>query len=108
MLLNLVLFQVSEFQFDAQRKTFHTQGYAEDPTAYAQTVGTRFVGEVEKAAENEGRTVFEDDKEKPKKRKREHFGDPSDPEGYKGLFNYFRYIFVYSILLENCYLIASR
>lgn len=75
---------VSEFQFDAQRKTFHTQGYAEDPTAYAQTVGTRFVGEVEKAAENEGRTVFEDDKEKPKKRKREHFGDPSDPEGYKG------------------------
>ena len=82
----LTSFQVSDFQFDAQRKTFHSQGYAEDPTAYASTVGTTYVGEVDKAAKNEGRTVFEESKEKVKKRKREHFGDPSDPEGYKGFF----------------------
>ena len=30
--------------------------------------------------------MFEESKEKVKKRKREHFGDPSDPEGYKGFF----------------------
>lgn len=42
------------------------------------------MGEVEKAVEADGRTVFEDPKTKVKKRKREHFGDPSDPEGYKG------------------------
>ena len=83
----MLLLQVSDFQFDAQRKTFHTEGYAEDPTAYATTVGTTYVGSVEKAEENEGRTVFEDKKEKVKKRKREHFGDPSDPEGYKGLLS---------------------
>lgn len=80
----MIILQVSDFQFDAQRKTFHSQGYAEDPTAYMQTTGTKYVGEVEKAEENDGRTVFEDDREKKKKRKREHFGDPSDPEGYKG------------------------
>ena len=79
-------FQVSDFQFDAQRKTFHTEGYAEDPTAYSSTVGTKYVGRVEKAIEEEGRTVFEDNKSVVKKRKKEHIGDPSDPEGYKGSF----------------------
>ena len=106
MLFNLVLLQVSDFQFDAQRKTFHTQGYAEDPTAYAETVGTVYVGEKEKAAENDGRTVFEENKEKLKKRKREHMGDPSDPEGYKGLFFnlfYVTYSYASNQLLDRGY-----
>eukprot|EP00116_Pleurobrachia_bachei_P001519 sb/3461781/ len=75
---------VSDFSFDAQRKTFQVRGYAEDPTAYAESAGKRFVGEVGKAEEMEGRTVFEKEKQKAKKRKKELVGDPSDPDGYKG------------------------
>lgn len=77
--------QVSDFLFDAQRKTFHTKGYAEDPTAYADKAEKSYVGAVEKAVESDCRTVFEEEAgEKKKKRKREHFGDPSDPDNYKG------------------------
>lgn len=83
--LTYVSLQVSDFLFDAQRKTFHTKGYAEDPTAYADKAEKSYVGAVEKAVESDCRTVFEEEAgEKKKKRKREHFGDPSDPDNYKG------------------------
>ena len=47
---------------------------------------TRFVGDVEKAKENKGVTVFEASKPRPgDKRKREDRGDPGLIEGYKGM-----------------------
>ena len=51
--------QVSDFTFDAQRKTFHTEGYAEDPTAYSSTPATKYVGLIEKAEQKVTLILFE-------------------------------------------------
>ena len=49
----------------------------------------RFVGDVEKAKENKGLTVFEASKPRAgDKRKREDRGDPGLIEGYKGMLMY--------------------
>ena len=52
---------------------------------YVDVKFIRLVGEVEKAKEMEGITVFETKNiQTGKKRKREEKGDPSDIDGYKG------------------------
>lgn len=78
---------MSDFTFETQRRTFTSYGYALDPsvTGGASTSGDRFVGDVEKAEEKKGLTIFEATEARPgDKRKREKPGDPGDIEGYKG------------------------
>ncbi|XP_022803224.1 pre-mRNA-processing factor 17-like [Stylophora pistillata] len=78
---------MSDFTFETQRRTFTSYGYALDPsvTGGASTSGERFVGDVGKAEEKKGLTIFEAAEARPgDKRKREKPGDPGDIEGYKG------------------------
>lgn len=100
---------MSEFQFEAQRKTFTSfgklvkssilaaasycwlcaVGYALDPTVGLSTnEGNSYVGDVESAESKAGRTVFENpnkpDPSKAVKRKLEKNDDSADVEGYKG------------------------
>ncbi|KAH9518468.1 pre-mRNA-processing factor 17 [Bulinus truncatus] len=75
----------SDFQFDNQRKTFTSYGFALDPSVDGEVQA--FIGNKVAADENEGKTVFESNSivEKPKKkRKREKNTDPADIEGYLG------------------------
>ncbi|KAK6987368.1 pre-mRNA-processing factor 17 [Biomphalaria glabrata] len=77
----------SDFQFDNQRKTFTSYGFALDPSVDSGNVIETFVGSESSVLENHGKTVFETnasiEKDK-KKRKREKNKDPSDIEGYLG------------------------
>lgn len=77
---------VSDFQFENQRRTFHSYGYALDPTADSQNTGDAFVGpNLEAAYDTEGKTVFESNKIKPEHRRKRHKNDnPSDLEGFLG------------------------
>ncbi|KAK4026056.1 pre-mRNA-processing factor 17 [Daphnia magna] len=81
---------LSEFQFEAQRKTFTSFGYALDPTVgLAQNEGSSYVGDIESAESSSGRTVFEnpnrpDPSRAGVKRKIEKNDDSADLEGYKG------------------------
>ncbi|XP_068698123.1 pre-mRNA-processing factor 17-like [Montipora capricornis] len=78
---------VSDFTFETQRRTFTSYGYALDPSATggAGTSGDRYVGDVTKAEEKKGVTIFEVAAARVgDKRKREKPGDPGDIEGYKG------------------------
>ncbi|KAI8740977.1 pre-mRNA-processing factor 17 [Biomphalaria glabrata] len=77
----------SDFQFDNQRKTFTSYGFALDPSVDSGNVIETFVRSESSVLENHGKTVFETnapiEKDK-KKRKREKNKDPSDIEGYLG------------------------
>lgn len=101
---------LSEFQFEAQRKTFTSfglyiycfnnisnnfnigifTGYALDPTVgLAQNEGNSYVGNIESAESSSGRTVFEnpnrpDPSRAATKRKIEKNDDSADLEGYRG------------------------
>ncbi len=77
---------VNDFQFDLQRKTFHSYGYAVDPSINVEGEGSRVVGNVDAAEAGDLKSVFEADTEKRPKdsRKKETNNDPSDIEGYKG------------------------
>lgn len=75
---------INAFQFEAQRRTFHTYGYALDPTVDGEiTDGQSYVGDLQSAYDTEGKTVFEAPKPK-KKRKQEKNDNPSDIEGFVG------------------------
>lgn len=78
---------MSDFTFETQRRTFTSYGYALDPsvTGGTSTSGDRYVGDLEKAEEKKGLTIFEVAEPRAgDKRKREKPGDPGDTEGYKG------------------------
>lgn len=77
---------VSDFQFENQRRTFHSYGYALDPTAENQVGVDSYVGpNLEAAYNTEGKTVFESSKIKPEnRRKRLKNDDPTDLEGFLG------------------------
>jgi pre-mRNA-processing factor 17 len=75
---------VSDFQFENQRRTFHSYGYALDPSADSQNNGDTFVGpNLEAAYNTEGKTVFESAKLKAS-RKRHKNDNPEDLEGFLG------------------------
>lgn len=77
---------INDFQFENQRRTFHTYGYAVDPSANhgGQAMG-EVIGEEERAKELDGLTVFEAKTVRTgAKRKREDKGDPADVDGYQG------------------------
>lgn len=72
---------VNDFQFDAQRKTFHSYGYAIDPSDSSGSI----IGPNSELAPSSVVTVFEATKPRPKdKRKRDRNDDPSDVDGYLG------------------------
>jgi len=85
---------VNEFQFETQRRTFHSFKYAYDPsvTSSATESGTAgegsgdlLIGSEAAAAEADFKTVFEDSKQRPlDKRKRAKNTDAADIEGYLG------------------------
>lgn len=74
---------INAFQFENQRRTFHTYGYALDPSVDSTNDGKSFVGDLQSAYDDDGKTVFE--KQKPKqKRKQEKNDNPEDIEGFLG------------------------
>lgn len=75
---------ISAFNFENQRRTFHTYGYALDPSVNSEeNDGQSFVGDVETAYQTDGKTVFESPRPK-KMRKQEKNDKPEDIEGFLG------------------------
>jgi len=80
---------ISAFQFENQRRTFHTMGYALDPSVDGETSdGKSFVGDLQAAYDTEGKTVFESPCPKTiqdkRKRKQLKNNNPEDVEGFLG------------------------
>ncbi|XP_069743686.1 pre-mRNA-processing factor 17 [Narcine bancroftii] len=77
---------INDFRFEEQRRTFHTYGYALDPTLDHSEVpaGDTYIGSVEDAEKNQGLTVFESSKKKTEKRKKLKEADPANIEGFQG------------------------
>ncbi|CAG9763920.1 unnamed protein product [Ceutorhynchus assimilis] len=76
---------VSEFQFENQRRTFASYGYALDPSISAHEQGlTKVIGDSEEATDSL-KTVFEKTQLRPlDKRKRKKNDKPDDIEGFLG------------------------
>lgn len=72
---------ISHFNFENQRRTFHSYGYALDPSVDTDQT---YVGHLEAAYNTDGKTVFESNKEKAEKRKRFRNDKPDDVEGFLG------------------------
>lgn len=76
---------VSDFQFETQRRTFTSYGYAIDPSADHAGTMNSVIGNVSKAEENQNLTVFEATKARPgDKRKRLRNDNAGDIDGYLG------------------------
>lgn len=77
---------MSEFQFENQRRTFNSFGFALDPSIGTETVeGSKVIGSKELAEDAAGKTVFEKNKLRPlDKRKRERNNDPGDVDNFLG------------------------
>ncbi|XP_017143081.1 pre-mRNA-processing factor 17 [Drosophila miranda] len=74
---------INAFEFENQRRTFHTYGYALDPSVDETADGQTFVGDLQSAYDDNGKTVFEAPKAK-KMRKQEKNDKPADIEGFLG------------------------
>lgn len=77
----------NDFEFESQRRTFTTYGYAVDPSISGQPEdGRRYIGDVSSAKKTSGITVFETQHKAdlPPRRKRDKNDDASDIEGFKG------------------------
>ena len=80
---------VNNFQFELERKTFHSYGFAHDPSQ--DNPGNKMITNQEDGLNDkfEKKTVFEAVKERPKdKRKRDKNDDPTDIEGKIGTLIY--------------------
>lgn len=77
---------VSEFQFENQRRTFNSFGYALDPSVSTEEMGlTKVIGSTEEAKDSNMKTVFEKTHLRPAdKRKRKRNNNPDDIEGFLG------------------------
>ena len=75
---------MSDFQFENQRRTFDSFGYAADPSVGEHTT-LQLIGDQTNAELNEGRTVFETKRKRlVEKREREKNDDAGDTEGFAG------------------------
>ncbi|XP_049304903.1 pre-mRNA-processing factor 17-like [Bactrocera dorsalis] len=74
---------INAFEFENQRRTFHTYGYALDPSVDEVADGQGFVGDLQSAYNDDGKTVFESPKPK-KKRKQDKNDNPEDIDGFVG------------------------
>lgn len=62
---------ISSFNFENQRRTFHTYGFALDPSVNGEVQdGSNYVGDLQTAYDTEGKTVFESPKAKKNENKR--------------------------------------
>uniref|UniRef100_A0A2P2HZU8 Pre-mRNA-processing factor 17 n=1 Tax=Hirondellea gigas TaxID=1518452 RepID=A0A2P2HZU8_9CRUS len=77
---------VSDFDFEMQRRTFTSFGYAVDPSISAEPMdGRKMVGNTIAARKSDNVSVFESKKPSDHtKRRREKNVDPADVEGFKG------------------------
>jgi len=79
---------LNEFQFENQRRTFTSYGYAVDPSvdnASTPSTSAKIIGVAPSTKESELKSVFETIPKRPKdKRKREKNDDPADLEGFLG------------------------
>lgn len=77
---------ISAFQFENQRRTFHSYGYALDPSVDGDVSdGPNYVGHLQAAYDTEGKTVFEKTEARAAdKRKRLRNNQPDDIEGFLG------------------------
>lgn len=76
---------VNQFDFENQRRTFHTYGYAIDPSVDPENDGCSHVGDLQAAYDDEGKTVFEPAKPQYKKKRKQLKNDnPEDVEGFLG------------------------
>ncbi|XP_067841129.1 pre-mRNA-processing factor 17 [Heptranchias perlo] len=77
---------INDFMFEQQRRTFHTYGYALDPTVDHSEGpgGDMYIGSVEDAEKNQGLTVFESGKKKTEKRKKLKEPNPANIDGFQG------------------------
>ena len=75
---------LSDFQFENQRRTFDSFGYAADPSVGEH--GTpQLIGDQTSAEVNQGMTIFETKRKKlTEKRKKDKNVDPGDVEGFQG------------------------
>ncbi|XP_071447430.1 pre-mRNA-processing factor 17 [Hetaerina americana] len=76
---------ISEFQFETQRRTFTSYGYALDPTIDGSAPKEGYIGQTKDAEEKAGKTVFESAPTRPlDKRKRRKNDNPDDVDGFLG------------------------
>ncbi|XP_055716108.1 pre-mRNA-processing factor 17 [Phlebotomus papatasi] len=78
---------ISAFQFENQRRTFHTFGYALDPSVDGEGCdGQSYVGDLQAAYDTDGKTVFEPATlpTSQSKRKRNRNDNPEDVNGFLG------------------------
>lgn len=76
---------MNDFQFENQRRTFNSFGYAVDPTVGTVEDGSKLVGSSQLADETGGKTVFESTSLRPlDKRKRSRNNDAGDIDGFLG------------------------
>ncbi|KAL5011018.1 hypothetical protein ScPMuIL_013323 [Solemya velum] len=77
---------LDNFQFENQRRTFTSYGYALDPSVDVVIDPEKsLIGDTVAAQDNKGATVFEVTKKRPEdKRKRTRNNDSSDVDGYLG------------------------
>ncbi|XP_050298028.1 pre-mRNA-processing factor 17 [Anthonomus grandis grandis] len=77
---------VSEFQFENQRRTFASFGYALDPSVSTDELGfSKVIGSTEEAKESNLKTVFEKTEIRPlDKKKRKKNDNPEDIDGFLG------------------------
>lgn len=77
---------LSDFQFENQRRTFHSFGFALDPSVGSTGIeGTSIVGSSLAAEDAKMKTVFESSKTRPlDKRPREKNDKPEDIDGFLG------------------------
>jgi len=74
---------ISDFNFTEQQRTFQNFKYALNPN---DVTGTEYIGNVEKAKDANGQTIFNKKKndKNAKKKKRKQMGNPGDVENYLG------------------------
>ena len=76
---------LSNFQFETQRRTFQSYGYALDPSVGGAEASGKVIGDAEKEEEDKGVTVFESIKKRTgDKRKRASNYDAGDLEKFTG------------------------
>ena len=75
---------LSDFQFENQRRTFDSFGYAVDPSV-GEHATPQIIGDQTNAEANQGITIFETKRKKiTEKRPREKNADAGDVEGFHG------------------------
>lgn len=76
---------LNDFMFEQQRRTFHTFGYALDPSLDTHQLTTNsYIGAVDEAEKNKGLTVFESGAKKTEKRKKVKGGEAGEIDTFLG------------------------